>query len=112
MRTVADDLAAHAARHPARIALDTPTGQVTYGRLAARTGELTRLLRAHHAPSASRRTGRGRDGRVRLRAGLHLLLVGARALPPAGACPSRAVVSGRAGRTRRPPYRRGTPARL
>ncbi|MEU9350532.1 amino acid adenylation domain-containing protein [Streptomyces griseoloalbus] len=49
MRTVADDLAAHAARHPARIALDTPTGQVTYGRLAARTGELTRLLRAHGA---------------------------------------------------------------
>ncbi|MGW0141533.1 amino acid adenylation domain-containing protein [Streptomyces calvus] len=49
MRTVADDLAAHAARHPARIALDTPTGQVTYGRLAARTGELTRLLLAHGA---------------------------------------------------------------
>ncbi|GGW65403.1 amino acid adenylation domain-containing protein [Streptomyces griseoloalbus] len=49
MRTVADDLAAHAARHPARIALDTPTGQVTYGRLAARTDELTRLLRAHGA---------------------------------------------------------------
>ncbi|MFI2907055.1 amino acid adenylation domain-containing protein [Streptomyces sp. PDY-4] len=49
MRTVADDLAAHAARHPARIALDTPAGQVTYGSLAARTDELTLLLRAHGA---------------------------------------------------------------
>ncbi|WP_081240723.1 amino acid adenylation domain-containing protein [Streptomyces viridosporus] len=49
MRTVADDLAAHAARHPERVALDTPAGRVTYGRLAARTDELTRLLRAHGA---------------------------------------------------------------
>ncbi|MBQ0826673.1 amino acid adenylation domain-containing protein [Streptomyces tagetis] len=49
MRTVADDLAAHAARHPARIALETPAGHVTYGRLAARTDELTRLLGDHGA---------------------------------------------------------------
>ncbi|GAB2786810.1 hypothetical protein GCM10027073_19030 [Streptomyces chlorus] len=49
MRTVADDLAAHAARHPGRIALDTPAGKITYGRLNARADELTRLLRAHGA---------------------------------------------------------------
>ncbi|MFE9936612.1 amino acid adenylation domain-containing protein [Streptomyces hirsutus] len=49
MRTVADDLAAHAARHPGRIALDTPAGEITYGRLAARADELTRLLRARGA---------------------------------------------------------------
>ncbi|MFD1659211.1 amino acid adenylation domain-containing protein [Streptomyces caeni] len=47
MRTVADDIAAHAARHPERIALETPTGETTYGRLAARVEELTRLLRSH-----------------------------------------------------------------
>ncbi|MFE7812778.1 amino acid adenylation domain-containing protein [Streptomyces sp. NPDC057433] len=49
MRTVADDLAAHAVRHPERIALDTPAGEITYGRLAARADELTPLLRAHGA---------------------------------------------------------------
>lgn len=49
MRTVADDLAAHAARHPRRVALDTPAGPVTHGRLAARTDEFARLLRAHGA---------------------------------------------------------------
>ncbi|MEV7433812.1 amino acid adenylation domain-containing protein [Streptomyces griseoviridis] len=46
MRTIADDIAAHAARHPDRIALDTPEGAITYARLAARVEELTRLLRA------------------------------------------------------------------
>ncbi|MFJ7151566.1 amino acid adenylation domain-containing protein [Streptomyces sp. NPDC100445] len=49
MRTVADDIAAHAARHPHRIALSTPEGDVTYGRLAARVEEIARLLRAHGA---------------------------------------------------------------
>ncbi|WP_149552028.1 amino acid adenylation domain-containing protein [Streptomyces marokkonensis] len=49
MRTVADDLAAYAARHPRRIALETPAGRVTHGRLAARTEGLTRRLRAHGA---------------------------------------------------------------
>ncbi|MFF5343956.1 amino acid adenylation domain-containing protein [Streptomyces althioticus] len=47
MRTLADDLAEHAARHPDRIALDTPGGPVTYGQLDRRTREVTRLLRAH-----------------------------------------------------------------
>ncbi|MEU3255212.1 amino acid adenylation domain-containing protein [Streptomyces sp. NPDC006997] len=47
MRTLADDLAEHAARHPERIALDTPDGTVTYGQLDARVTELTRLLHAH-----------------------------------------------------------------
>ncbi|MFJ3224218.1 amino acid adenylation domain-containing protein [Streptomyces sp. NPDC086783] len=49
MRTIADDIAAHAARTPQRIALTTPAGDVTYARLAARIEELTRLLRAHGA---------------------------------------------------------------
>lgn len=49
MRTIADDIAAHAARHPDRVALSTPAGEVTYGRLAARIEEITRLLRAHGA---------------------------------------------------------------
>ncbi|MFD0318159.1 amino acid adenylation domain-containing protein [Streptomyces flavalbus] len=47
MRTLADDLADHAAQHPERIALDTPDGTVTYGQLHHRTAELTRLLHAH-----------------------------------------------------------------
>ncbi|MFE8956636.1 amino acid adenylation domain-containing protein [Streptomyces althioticus] len=47
MRTLADDLAEHAERHPDRIALDTPGGSVTYGQLDRRTREVTRLLRAH-----------------------------------------------------------------
>ncbi|MFI1562704.1 amino acid adenylation domain-containing protein [Streptomyces sp. NPDC020490] len=47
MRTIADDIAAHAARHPDRVALSTPAGEVTYGRLAARIEEIARLLRAH-----------------------------------------------------------------
>ncbi|MGW4146449.1 amino acid adenylation domain-containing protein [Streptomyces albogriseolus] len=47
MRTLADDLAEHAARHPDRIALDTPDGPVTYAQLDRRTREVTRLLRAH-----------------------------------------------------------------
>lgn len=49
MRTIADDIAAHAARHPDRVALSTPAGEVTYGRLAARIEEITHLLRAHGA---------------------------------------------------------------
>ncbi|MFJ6836212.1 amino acid adenylation domain-containing protein [Streptomyces sp. NPDC091209] len=47
MRTVADDIAAHAARHPERVALSTPCGDVTYARLATRIEEIARLLRAH-----------------------------------------------------------------
>ncbi|MEU0340416.1 amino acid adenylation domain-containing protein [Streptomyces bobili] len=49
MRTVADDIAAHAARSPERIALTTPAGDVTYARLGARIDEIARLLRAHGA---------------------------------------------------------------
>ncbi|MFI1722349.1 amino acid adenylation domain-containing protein [Streptomyces sp. NPDC020489] len=47
MRTLADDIAEHAARHPQRIALDTPDGPVTYRQLHDRVQEMTRLLRAH-----------------------------------------------------------------
>lgn len=47
MRTFADDLAAHAARHPDRVALDTPDKEVTYRQLNDRADELTRLLGAH-----------------------------------------------------------------
>ncbi|MEU9731454.1 amino acid adenylation domain-containing protein [Streptomyces sp. NPDC048002] len=46
MRTLADDLAEHAARHPQRIALDTPDGTVTYRQLNDRTDELSHLLGA------------------------------------------------------------------
>ncbi|GLX50242.1 hypothetical protein Shyhy01_31920 [Streptomyces hygroscopicus subsp. hygroscopicus] len=46
MRTVADDIAAHALRHPGRVALDTPAGEVSYARLAGRVEEIARLLRA------------------------------------------------------------------
>jgi amino acid adenylation domain-containing protein len=49
MRTLADDLAEHAARHPDRIALDTSDGPVTYRQLEQRTQELARLLHAHGA---------------------------------------------------------------
>ncbi|MFB7507560.1 amino acid adenylation domain-containing protein [Streptomyces broussonetiae] len=49
MRTIADDIAAHAARHPQRVALSTPDGDVTYARLAARIEEIVRLLRGHGA---------------------------------------------------------------
>ncbi|MFE4664899.1 amino acid adenylation domain-containing protein [Streptomyces sp. NPDC056716] len=47
MRTLADDLAVHAARHPDRIALDTPGAAVTYRQLGDRITELARLLRSH-----------------------------------------------------------------
>ena len=47
MRTVADDIAAHALRHPGRTALSTPAGEVSYARLATRIEEIARLLRAH-----------------------------------------------------------------
>ncbi|WP_225834371.1 amino acid adenylation domain-containing protein [Streptomyces sp. NK08204] len=46
MRTVADDIAQHAAREPGRIALSTPAGDVTYARLAARIEELAGRLRS------------------------------------------------------------------
>ncbi|MFF3365124.1 amino acid adenylation domain-containing protein [Streptomyces misionensis] len=49
MRTVADDIAAHARRHPERIALSTPAGEVSYRELDARVEEIARLLRAHGA---------------------------------------------------------------
>ncbi|MFY4721275.1 amino acid adenylation domain-containing protein [Streptomyces sp. LaBMicrA B280] len=49
MRTVADDIAAHALRHPGRTALSTPAGEVSYARLATRIEEIARLLRAHGA---------------------------------------------------------------
>ncbi|MER6333481.1 amino acid adenylation domain-containing protein [Streptomyces sp. NPDC001034] len=49
MRTVADDIAAHALRHPGRVALGTPAGEVTYARLAGRIEEIARLLRARGA---------------------------------------------------------------
>ncbi|OIK23718.1 amino acid adenylation domain-containing protein [Streptomyces malaysiense] len=45
MRTVADDIAAHALRDPGRTALSTPAGEVSYARLAARIEEIARLLR-------------------------------------------------------------------
>ncbi|MEW2619087.1 amino acid adenylation domain-containing protein [Streptomyces sp. NPDC048106] len=46
MRTVADDIAAHALRHPGRIALSTPAAQVSYAQLATRIEEIARLLHA------------------------------------------------------------------
>ncbi|MEU1295814.1 amino acid adenylation domain-containing protein [Streptomyces sp. NPDC005840] len=49
MRTLADDIAAHAARHPDRVALDTPEGDITYRQLDIRITELTCLLHAHGA---------------------------------------------------------------
>ncbi|MGW0882403.1 amino acid adenylation domain-containing protein [Streptomyces sp. NPDC002671] len=49
MRTVADDIAAHATRHPSRTALTTPAGDVTYAQLAARTEAVAGLLRSHGA---------------------------------------------------------------
>ncbi|MFJ9870303.1 amino acid adenylation domain-containing protein [Streptomyces sp. NPDC101165] len=47
MRTVADDIDAHARRHPRRIALTTPSGDVPYARLAQHIEETARILRAH-----------------------------------------------------------------
>ncbi|MET7288432.1 amino acid adenylation domain-containing protein [Streptomyces sp. NPDC005573] len=49
MRTVADDIAAHADRHPHRVALTTPAGDVTYARLASRIDELARVLHTRGA---------------------------------------------------------------
>ncbi|MGW2748858.1 amino acid adenylation domain-containing protein [Streptomyces sp. NPDC001450] len=47
MRTVVDDIDAHARRHPRRIALSTPSGDVTYAQLAKHIEETARILRAH-----------------------------------------------------------------
>ncbi|CAL9573955.1 Surfactin synthase subunit 2 [Streptomyces sp. enrichment culture] len=49
MRTFVDDIAGHALRDPGRIAVTTPSGDLTYGRLAARIEELAALLRARGA---------------------------------------------------------------
>ncbi|SEL58053.1 amino acid adenylation domain-containing protein [Streptacidiphilus jiangxiensis] len=45
MRTFADEIAAHGAAAPDRVALTTPTGDVTYGELAARVEAVAGLLR-------------------------------------------------------------------
>ncbi|MBV2354038.1 amino acid adenylation domain-containing protein [Streptomyces sp. J2-1] len=47
MRTLADDLLAHGARNPDRVALSTPEGETTYAQLAAHIEEITRTLLAH-----------------------------------------------------------------
>ncbi len=49
MRTFVDDIAAHAARHPGRVALTTPAGELTYEELAARIDALAAVLRARGA---------------------------------------------------------------
>lgn len=49
MRTVADDIAAHADRHPHRTALTTPAGDMTYAELATRVDEMARTLHARGA---------------------------------------------------------------
>ncbi|WP_330329199.1 amino acid adenylation domain-containing protein [Streptomyces sp. NBC_00536] len=49
MRTFVDDIAAHAARHPDRVALTTPAGELTYAELAARIDALAGVLRARGA---------------------------------------------------------------
>ncbi|MEV4194587.1 amino acid adenylation domain-containing protein [Streptomyces toxytricini] len=49
MRTFVDDIAGHALRDPGRIAVTTPSGDVTYGEVAARIEELSALLRARGA---------------------------------------------------------------
>lgn len=49
MRTFVDDIAAHAARTPGRVAVTTPAGEVTYGELIARIEALAAVLRARGA---------------------------------------------------------------
>ncbi|MFJ7264200.1 amino acid adenylation domain-containing protein [Streptomyces globosus] len=49
MRTFVDDIAGHALRDPGRIAVTTPSGDVTYGELRARIEGLAVLLRARGA---------------------------------------------------------------
>ena len=49
MRTFADEIEAHAARAPERIAVRTPEGDVSYGELAARIASLATVLRERGA---------------------------------------------------------------
>ncbi|QES47599.1 thioester reductase [Streptomyces venezuelae] len=49
MRTFVDEIAAHAALTPGRVALTTPDGELTYGELAARIEALAEVLRARGA---------------------------------------------------------------
>ncbi|WP_030863284.1 amino acid adenylation domain-containing protein [Streptomyces sp. NRRL F-2747] len=49
MRTFVDDIAAHAALDPDRVAVTTPAGEVTYGELIARVEALAAVLRARGA---------------------------------------------------------------
>ncbi|MEU7551640.1 amino acid adenylation domain-containing protein [Streptomyces sp. NPDC044571] len=49
MRTFVDDIAAHAAAEPDRIAVTTPAGDWTYGQLTARIDALAAVLRARGA---------------------------------------------------------------
>ncbi|MET3987968.1 amino acid adenylation domain-containing protein [Streptomyces sp. PvR034] len=49
MRTFVDDIAAHAARHPGRVAVTTPDGELTYAELAARIEALAAVLRLRGA---------------------------------------------------------------
>lgn len=45
MRTFVDDIAAHAALDPDRVAVTTPAGEVTYAELTARIDALAAVLR-------------------------------------------------------------------
>ncbi|MER5729486.1 amino acid adenylation domain-containing protein [Streptomyces sp. NPDC002138] len=49
MRTFVDDIAAHAGRHPDRVAVVTPAGELTYAELTARIDSLAGVLRARGA---------------------------------------------------------------
>ncbi|GAA4986594.1 amino acid adenylation domain-containing protein [Kitasatospora paranensis] len=49
MRTFVDDIAGHAARHPGRVALSTPDGDLRYAELAARVETLAGALHARGA---------------------------------------------------------------
>ncbi|MFJ6138691.1 amino acid adenylation domain-containing protein [Kitasatospora sp. NPDC092286] len=49
MRTFVDGLAAHAARHPGRVALSTPEGDLSYAGLVSRIDTLAAALRARGA---------------------------------------------------------------
>ncbi|GAA1937327.1 hypothetical protein GCM10009716_49300 [Streptomyces sodiiphilus] len=49
MRTFVDDIRAHAARHPGRVAVTAPDGELTYAELSARIERVARELRARGA---------------------------------------------------------------
>ncbi|MFJ6998254.1 AMP-binding protein, partial [Streptomyces sp. NPDC003090] len=49
MRTFVDEIAAHAAREPGRVAVSTPGGELTYAELTARIDALARTLAARGA---------------------------------------------------------------